>query len=317
MSNLTANEVREITIDHYIKLISFTILTHEYCFTFRLEVERFWTRNKATWIAAFFFLNRYLALLGYVPVMFQNFWYSSAHNKQTICRGLQSYHEYHAVAIQVVIAVMLIMRTHALYDRSRRVLALTIGAMLAAAIVACWSIMSGKAAGKQESKEYFFVIGCPFPHSQEEDARLAIAWGGLLAFDTLVFTLTVYKSLSLRRESGSSLLSLMLRDGSVYYGVMVASNVANILTYLYCGIFTRGVATTLVNVLSSVMITRLTLNLRDPRLFAVSKRSPKTAMGSYNLEVLSTLVRPWTELDGNHNSGSYGSPPRSRWSDEC
>jgi len=55
-------------------------------------------------------------------------------------------------------------------------------------------------------------------------------------FDTLIFIMTVYKSVALHVGSRSTLLSLMLRDGSVYFGVMAAFNVANILTYLYGGV---------------------------------------------------------------------------------
>ena len=43
----------------------------------------------------------------------------------------------------------------------------------------------------------------------------AAAWGGLLVFDFVIFTLTLYKSLLLRARCGSilQLLALMLRDG--------------------------------------------------------------------------------------------------------
>jgi hypothetical protein len=39
------------------------------------------------------------------------------------------------------------------------------------------------------------------------------AWGGMLAFDALVFILTVYKTFTIRWTSGSNLLTLLLRDG--------------------------------------------------------------------------------------------------------
>jgi hypothetical protein len=43
---------------------------------------------------------------------------------------------------------------------------------------------------------------------------LGAAWGGMAVFDSLVFAMTVYKTLSLRR-SGVSLIYLLLRDGKL------------------------------------------------------------------------------------------------------
>ena len=45
------------------------ILFYDYALTFWMEVERFWARGRPTVISSCFFLNRYLALLGHVPVM--------------------------------------------------------------------------------------------------------------------------------------------------------------------------------------------------------------------------------------------------------
>lgn len=170
---------------------------------------------------------------------------------------------------------MLIIRTYALYGRSRRILALMVSVVVAEVIFALWTILTRKIEGKREPTEYF-VPSCILPVSRATALAYAKVWGGLLAFDTLVFALTVYKSFALHVGSGSTLLGLMLRDGSVYFGVMVASTLANILTYLYGGPFTRGITVTLVNNLSSVMITRLMLNLRDPKLSTFSEARPMT-----------------------------------------
>jgi len=239
MSSLTASDLQELWIDHYIKLSSFTILIYEFCLTFTHEVELFWWTNKATWATFFFFLNRYFVLLSYVPIMVMEFWYSRADSKQSICRGLRSYYQYNSVAVQVVISAILIMRTYALYNRSRRVLVLMILIVLAVAIVACWSIVSELTLGRNGFK-YSDVMGCQSPISRARALGLVKAWAGLLVFDTLIFILTVHKSLSLDIcGPRPSLLTLMLRDGSIYFGVMVASNLANILTYVYGGVCDR------------------------------------------------------------------------------
>jgi hypothetical protein len=50
--------------------------------------------------------------------------------------------------------------------------------------------------------------------------------------------------------------------------------------------------------LSSVMITRLMLNMRDPNLDAVSQNSWMTTLGFHIPENLSTLVEPDADING-------------------
>ncbi|KAF9479461.1 hypothetical protein BDN70DRAFT_689934 [Pholiota conissans] len=109
-------------------------------------------------------------------------------------------------------------------------------------------------------------MGCGVSLTHNQAIRLGAAWSGMLGFDALVFGMTLYKSLKLVREPGVNLLSVLLRDGSIYFAVMMASNLGNILTFVFGGPFMRGVATTFTNVISSIMISRLMLNLRDPAL---------------------------------------------------
>lgn len=50
------------------------VLYYDYALTLGDEIERFWNRDAFTWTSLFFFMNRYLVLLGNIPVMFQSFW---------------------------------------------------------------------------------------------------------------------------------------------------------------------------------------------------------------------------------------------------
>ena len=57
------------------------ILMYDYCLTFIAEVERCWVVRRLNWSLGFFYLNRYLTLLGYIPVILQRFWSTSNPNK--------------------------------------------------------------------------------------------------------------------------------------------------------------------------------------------------------------------------------------------
>ena len=50
------------------------ILYYDHALTLHMEIQRFWNRGSFKWGTFFFFLNRYLAFLGHIPVIVQYFW---------------------------------------------------------------------------------------------------------------------------------------------------------------------------------------------------------------------------------------------------
>ncbi|KAJ7429733.1 hypothetical protein B0H11DRAFT_2264936 [Mycena galericulata] len=108
-------------------------------------------------------------------------------------------------------------------------------------------------------------IGCRYAITAPQSVGLIIAWMALVLFDCMIFFLTLYRALS-PRSTSAHLLTVLLRDGSIYFGVMVISNTSTILTFavseLYIratrsahspahnkfgGDYARGVATTFAN----------------------------------------------------------------------
>ena len=60
------------------------ILIYDYCLTFVAEVERCWAVRRLNWALVFFYLNRYLTILGYIPIMLEYFWLTSDQNKTEV-----------------------------------------------------------------------------------------------------------------------------------------------------------------------------------------------------------------------------------------
>ncbi|KAH0584834.1 hypothetical protein H2248_008112 [Termitomyces sp. 'cryptogamus'] len=91
---------------------------------------------------------------------------------------------------------------------------------------------------------------------------LANAWIGMLMFDALIFSITVYKSWKRGYMVRRSLFKVLLRDGAIYFGIMVAIALVTVITFHD---YQRGSTATLANIVSSTMINRLMLNIRDPK----------------------------------------------------
>ncbi|KAJ7101342.1 hypothetical protein B0H15DRAFT_796164 [Mycena belliarum] len=218
--------------------------------------------------------------------------------------------EYFAVATQTLIGIMLIIRTYALYDRDRRVLAFMICVSAGVIAVGVWSVLGAPDADPGEKIDVLpFSLGCATSVPFSQRIGLAAAWAGMGVFDCTIFFLTVYRALSKTRAHGIDLFTVLLRDGSIYFGVIVLSNLSNILTFIprstaACVLpradpahantepqpYTRGLPTTFINVISSLMITRLMLNLRDPALAHTRRPASASPLTDTGPGLFSTYV---------------------------
>ncbi|KAK7683635.1 hypothetical protein QCA50_013473 [Cerrena zonata] len=91
----------------------------------------------------------------------------------------------------------------------------------------------------------------------------ALAWSQAIAFDCIIFALTLYKRLQIGRTVENSLFSLMLRDGTMYFGFLGLAYVFELLNFLVWGDIVQMASLT--NAIASTLISRLMLNIRDPK----------------------------------------------------
>ncbi|KAJ7626512.1 hypothetical protein B0H17DRAFT_1110680 [Mycena rosella] len=243
-------------------MISAALLFYEYFLTLDWEVSRYWT-VKFQAANLLFYANRYLALLGNILVVFQNFWTTPSSTAKSL-----TYHQYFILANQFLVGAMLILRTYALYGRNNRILAFLLVVGAGTVAVGVWAVISGKP--EDDGMDLPLYFGCTYAISREKGVSLAGAWAGLATFDSVIFVLTLYRALSRHNSNGLTLLGVLIRDGDV----ILATSLSNILTFLP---YTRGLVTTFANILAAIMISRLMLNLRDPALSGIPDRTQSMA----------------------------------------
>lgn len=56
---------------------------YDYYLTFAEEVERFWM-GPLNWASGLFYLNRYVVLVGHIPIMVEFFWKTAASSKMQV-----------------------------------------------------------------------------------------------------------------------------------------------------------------------------------------------------------------------------------------
>ncbi|KAI0742660.1 hypothetical protein C8Q80DRAFT_920673 [Daedaleopsis nitida] len=251
--------------------ITFSILFYDYVLTLDLEIQRFWNR-RFTLVTFGFYLNRYLALFGNVPAIFEFYWphaqsmLNAADVPSNVCR-------YHTSDCG---------RVYGLYERNRKVLCLLLTMGAIACGVSGWAItqiwQAAYPQGRARTQGQNAVLGnCDLRMSQTQGHYLAIIWGTILLADTVVFALTLSRVLRVGKKWQGSLFTLMLRDGTIYFGVLLGCHIANILTYLVFDSTYRGISTTTTNVIATSLIARLMLNIRDPDLLEGCYRWPSAS----------------------------------------
>ncbi|TBU65674.1 hypothetical protein BD310DRAFT_911818 [Dichomitus squalens] len=258
-----ADFVSAVRLDSSLTLAAFSILYYDYALTITSEIEYYWNPPSMSAPFVLFVVSRYLGLLGPLPVFFEYFGGFPEHR----CRQLQFYHQIYAYLGQAMVGVLMILRTYALYNCSKRVLAVLIFIHICGGIQCFAAILTSHSSLSINTPLGFKFPGCNLSLTDEQVLiDFAIAWSALLWFDTTIFVLTLYKSIKIRHEIRGGLPETMFRDGTSSIVLSVAHTQLSLPRFAILCPNTplKGTATTLTNVMSVTLVSRLMLNLRSP-----------------------------------------------------
>ncbi|KAF8198484.1 hypothetical protein BJ912DRAFT_951533, partial [Pholiota molesta] len=242
-------------VHNYLHVFAVSCLFYDHAITFGQEIDYLWKRPK-TRSSYWFFVNRYLAFFGNIAVTVLGFTTLSTQS----CKKYNIFRQVLLVGNQVIVCILLTLRIYALYGCSLRILAYFIGSGVILLIVSLWFLLGQKSAPSESAS------GCHIGLSSGTAKRLAVAWEALFIYDAIIFLLTILKTWKARRDHNVTgihipLITLILRDGAIYFGVMASCNLANILTFYLAGPFLQGGLSTFASSISVTMMCRLTLNL--------------------------------------------------------
>jgi len=145
--------------------------------------------------------------------------------------------------------------------------------------------------------------------SEETGIHIAVAWEALFVYDTLVVALTLRKTYNARPQHNFTsirridIISLVLRDGAVYYAVMAMANLANLLTFYLADALLKGCLSSFASCLSVTMMSRLMLNLHSTAtagIFSTFPTSDSTTGVAFTSRV------PDLNLDSPFDTNSSG-----------
>ncbi|KAJ7107334.1 hypothetical protein C8R44DRAFT_804513 [Mycena epipterygia] len=251
----------------YICSAAFTILFYDYLLTLERETSRYWG-TPITWGTALFYLNRYELLIGVIPVSVEYLL-----DNEKVCPVFGTYFLILIVFSQVIVAIISIMRTYALFGRSRLVLGFMSFMTAGSLAFGTWTIVTVSELPPPPAAaptEFHGRNGCARATSNSMAHLFGASWTCLLVFDCMILSLTAWKAFVSYRQRGGRLLSTLVRDGVVYFLIMVFLHAGNLASFLNPGqdTYSHGLTTTIVITLSSVLMSRFMLDLRDPNLLS-------------------------------------------------
>ncbi|KAI0647192.1 hypothetical protein C8Q79DRAFT_610618 [Trametes meyenii] len=203
--------VSSVRFNNELTLAAFAILYYDYLLTLSNEINHFWRTTNLSVISVLFVINRYFGLLGPIPSIVEYF----SNLPEQVCRMLQTYHQAYAITSQAIVAITLVIRTYALYNRSKRILALLLATHIGGAIVCGVFFFTSTPPTSTSTPLPFSFTGCDLSLTNKQAIHLTFAWSAMMWFDTTVFVLTLIQALRVRRHFSGGLLEIMLRDGSL------------------------------------------------------------------------------------------------------
>ncbi|EKM56616.1 uncharacterized protein PHACADRAFT_253825 [Phanerochaete carnosa HHB-10118-sp] len=253
MDDGDAIPLSQVYVHNYLHLLGIVILFYDHAITFDGEFWRVW-RTPRSGASILFFVNRYFAFFSNIAITAGNFALF-----QTIqgCAHYAFYRQLSLIVAQVIVAVIQFLRTYALYGRDRRIVIAVLSVAAILLSLSIWAVVG-------QTSTYTLAQGCHAASSRTSAIHIAVAWEALFIWDLMIFSLTFFKSIQNRGQYAggrNDLVSLMIRDGAIYFGVMACAQCSNTLTFYLSPPALRGCLSTFASNMSVTMMSRLMLNL--------------------------------------------------------
>ncbi|GBE88858.1 hypothetical protein SCP_1402660 [Sparassis crispa] len=262
--------------DNYCEVAALAVLFYDHMLTLPAEVRFLWTR-KFSGATLLFMLNRYITLFGKTILLVTGF--SWPNQTDAVCAAPVYLVEISTISVYIIVALISALRIYAIWNKDWRLFALVLAVGLAVpainiyhyansvpAAFAPWPLY-GCAENASLSPAVFANIYAMFPESMlTADAVSLATHSCAIGVDALVLFLTWIKTYGIRKVASqmhikATISTLLLRDGTIYFGTMLALNVVDLIIVQSDVIFNP--LPNFIDVITCILISRFLLNLRE------------------------------------------------------
>jgi len=254
------SQLRQTTVVKYVSFIRFAIMVYDYTLTLPDEIRLIWE-----WKAGkvLYVVTKYFAIVD--GIGFILFWFNNDFTANQ-CRMVFTISCWFLFVGIVVAQWIICMRTYALWGQSKLVLGMLLTLCLATEITSV-ILMNDFIKGLIWSISPFPSISRCYPIVT--DSKLAVDHAMIMVVEFSVLVLTFWKGVSqwsLRKTS--PLITVLYRDGVVFFFCLFAVSIANFLLYAISPSPTyEFLLPELQRILHSVLTARIILHIRDVSVF--------------------------------------------------
>ncbi|KAF9016874.1 hypothetical protein BDP27DRAFT_1356060 [Rhodocollybia butyracea] len=273
----------------YVELVSFVVILYDYLVTLDLEVKYFWNCHLKGLGTILFYTNRYLSLLGNIPIIVFMFWREPLLHLSNGCHALEMYQQFFLFLVQLVVGVLFILRVYAIYAGDKRILiflcVLATG-MIGNGLVDPMVSFPNDAKDLNVPQSLISQLGCLQSYTaahERENVDMVYLWLGPLLLDIIVFSLTLWKTLQLHKDIPGGIGTVIMHDGELNFLCMRHSNAHYLFRHTILWDYMKGLLPVSTNIVASVLISRLMLNLRDHQHNQQAVRAMECIRGIGNL----------------------------------
>ncbi|KAG7096412.1 hypothetical protein E1B28_003852 [Marasmius oreades] len=222
----------------------------------------------------------------------------SENNKLTVssCDRIVSFEGYTTVGLVAVCELVMILRIFALYGRNYWILGFLLVVLAVQIIISSYGLSFGTRVPLPPG-----FVGCIFTGPPNKSLFPAI-WYAPAITDFIIFCLTLYRTMKFIRNlrSTTPLIHQFTRDGVLYFAVIFSANMINVIIYQLAVEDLKAIGASFSQMITSVMVSRLVLNLRGvgeqprPRPNLRSAQQPNDIM-TRTIGNLGEEFRTWKE----------------------
>jgi len=258
---LFLSDAVQLLATNYFGFASYTILVWDHFITFGDEVKYIWFGgSKKTFIICLFFINRYVVPFGFIMNLHAYLWPGWT---TELCHHFVRFEGALTNIGLGVSALMMMIRVVAIYGGSRIIMGFLLFFFFIEVGINAWLMTAGIAVPHPQG-----LHGCSMIFSAAVGPwAAASAWMPLL-YDTIVLVLTLYKTLKVAKRvsgdvsGGSSIASLLVRDGLLYYSMIFIANFVLIIMISTAPDGLKNIFAQFELLITVTMMSRITLSLR-------------------------------------------------------
>ncbi|KAF7289752.1 hypothetical protein MIND_01348800 [Mycena indigotica] len=255
--------LQDIETTRFAQLASSAIIIFDHVITLDEEVELIW-RSSWSMGKILFIINRYYTLFS---VVLNNYSLFSASLTDSVRLNFLRWQGWTGMVTAVIAEVILQMRLYALYYQDKKVLAL-MSTLFVLSLAASAAIM-GTVLGGLSAISHLPGTGVTFCIPIGTPQYFFVYWIPMLFFESLLCVLALYRGLRTFRasvslyQSGRHLVTILIRDSVLYFIVMFASYLTNLMVWLLARQTLLEVPIAFSVALSCVLCNRIVLNVRE------------------------------------------------------